>query len=223
MIDKRVASLAEAVADIKDGAVLLVSGFGPSGCPDNLLKAVLDQGARDLVLVTNNAGNDNGETGIAALLANGRVRKVVCSFPRSANSNTFQELYAQGKVELELVPQGTLSERIRAAGAGIGGFYTPTSAGTDLAQGKEVREIDGRAMVLEKPLPGDFALVRASLGDRWGNLVYHSAGRNFGPTRAMAGGITIAEVRETVALGTLEPERIVTPGIFVDRVVEVRA
>lgn len=223
MIDKRVASLAEAVSDIKDGAVLLVSGFGPSGCPDNLLKAVLDQGARDLVLVTNNAGNDNGETGIAALLVNGRVRKVVCSFPRSANSSTFQELYAQGKLELELVPQGTLSERIRAAGAGIGGFYTPTSAGTDLAHGKEVREIDGRAMVLETPLHGDFALVRASQGDRWGNLVYHSAGRNFGPTMAMAGGITIAEVRETVELGTLEPERIVTPGIFVDRVVEVRA
>ena len=222
MIDKLVASLAEAVADIKDGAVLLVSGFGPSGCPDNLLKAVLEQGARDLTLVTNNAGNDNGETGIAALLANGRVKKVICSFPRSANSNTFQELYAQGKVELELVPQGTLSERIRAAGAGIGGFYTPTAAGTELAQGKEVRDIEGRAFVLEKPLRGDFALVRASKGDRWGNLVYHSAGRNFGPTMAMAGGITIAEVRETVALGALDPEQITTPGIFVDRVVEVR-
>jgi 3-oxoadipate CoA-transferase alpha subunit len=222
MIDKRVATLREAVADISDGAVLLVSGFGPSGCPDNLLAAVLEQGARDLTLVTNNAGNDNGQTGIAALLAQGRVRKVICSFPRSANSNTFQELYAAGKVELELVPQGTLSERIRAAGAGIGGFFTPTSVGTELAQGKEVREIDGRAYVLEKPIRGDFALVRASQGDRWGNLVYHSAGRNFGPTMAMAGHITIAEVRETVELGAIEPERIVTPGIFVDRVVEVR-
>jgi 3-oxoadipate CoA-transferase alpha subunit len=219
VIDKRVDSLADAVAGIRDGAVVLCGGFGASGQPDHLFHALLEQGARDLVIVSNNAGT--GHTGLAALLEAGRVRKVVCSYPRSAGSVVFEKLWAEGKLELELVPQGTLSERMRAAGAGLAGFYTPAGAGTKLADGKEQREIDGRLYVFEKPLKGDVALIRAERADRWGNLVYRKAGRNFNPVMAMAAALTVAEVKETVELGALDPEAIVTPGIFVDRVVTV--
>ena len=219
MIDKRVKTLAEAVAGIRDGAVVLCGGFGASGQPDHLFHALLEQGAKDLVVVSNNAGT--GHTGLAALLEAGRVRKVICSYPRSAGSVVFEKMWAEGKLELELVPQGTLSERMRAAGAGIGGFYTPAGAGTKLADGKEQREIDGRLFVLEKPLRGDVALIRAERADRWGNLVYRKAGRNFNPVMAMAADLTVVEVKEMVELGAVDPEAIVTPGIFVDRVVEV--
>jgi 3-oxoadipate CoA-transferase alpha subunit len=219
VIDKRVKTLTEAVAGIRDGAVVLCGGFGASGQPDHLFHALLEQGAKDLVVVSNNAGT--GHTGLAALLEAGRVRKVICSYPRSAGSVVFEKMWAEGKLELDLVPQGTLSERMRAAGAGIGGFYTPTGAGTKLADGKEQREIDGRLYVLEKPLRGDVALIRAERADRWGNLVYRKAGRNFNPVMAMAADLTVVEVKEIVELGALDPEAIVTPGIFVDRVVEV--
>lgn len=219
MIDKRVKTLAEAVAGIRDGAVVLCGGFGASGQPDHLFHALIEQGAKDLVVVSNNAGT--GHAGLAALLEAGRVRKVICSYPRSAGSVVFEAMWAKGKIELELVPQGTLSERMRAAGAGLGGFYTPAGAGTKLAEGKEQREIGGRLYVLEKPLRGDVALIRAERADRWGNLVYRKAGRNFNPVMAMAADLTVAEVKETVELGGLDPEAIVTPGIFVDRVVEV--
>jgi 3-oxoadipate CoA-transferase alpha subunit len=219
VIDKRIRTLAEAVAGVRDGAVVLCGGFGASGQPDHLFHALIEQGAKDLVVVSNNAGT--GHTGLAALLEAGRVRKVICSYPRSAGSVVFEAMWAKGKIELELVPQGTLSERMRAAGAGLGGFYTPAGAGTRLAEGKEQREIDGRLYVLEKPLRGDVALIRAERADRWGNLVYRKAGRNFNPVMAMAADLTVAEVQETVELGDLDPEAIVTPGIFVDRVVEV--
>jgi 3-oxoadipate CoA-transferase alpha subunit len=219
MIDKRVRTLADAVAGIRDGAVVLCGGFGTSGQPDHLFHALIEQGAKDLVVVSNNAGA--GRAGLAALLAAGRARKIICSYPRSAGSVVFEELWAKGKLELELVPQGTLSERMRAAGAGLGGFYTPAGAGTRLAEGKEQREIDGRLYVFEKPLRGDVALIRAERADRWGNLVYRKAGRNFNPVMAMAADLTVAEVQETVELGALDAEAIVTPGIFVDRVVEV--
>jgi 3-oxoadipate CoA-transferase, alpha subunit len=219
VIDKRVKTLADAVAGIRDGAVVLCGGFGASGQPDHLFHALMEQGAKDLVLVSNNAGT--GHTGLAALLEAGRARKVICSYPRSAGSVVFEALWARGKLELELVPQGTLSERMRAAGAGLGGFYTPAGAGTKIAEGKEQREIDGRLYVFEKPLRGDVALIRAERADRWGNLVYRKAGRNFNPVMAMAADLTVVEVQETVELGALDPEMIVTPGIFVDRVVTV--
>ena len=219
MINKIVPSVAAAVAGVRDGAVVLISGFGNSGIPLELIDALIDQGAKDLTVVTNNAGS--GRTDVARLLAHGRVRKIVCSYPRSAGSVVFEELYNAGKIELELVPQGTLSERMRAAGAGIGGFYTPTAVGTLLAEGKETRTIDGRDYVLEKPLPGDVALVKAELADRWGNLTYRMAGRNFGPTMAMAAELTIVQARRVVDLGAIAPEQVVTPGIFVDRIVEV--
>jgi 3-oxoadipate CoA-transferase alpha subunit len=221
MIDKRVRTLAEAVSGIRDGAVVLCAGFGGAGMPEALCEALVEQGARDLTIVANNAGT--GRRGLAALLAAGRVRKIICSFPRSAGSVVFEELYAQGKIELELVPQGTLSERMRCAAAGLGGFYSPVSVGTRLAAGKEHREIDGRLYVLEKPLKGDVALLAAERGDRWGNLVYRKSARNFNPTMAMAADLAIAQVRQIVELGALDPEVIVTPGIFVDRVVEVPA
>jgi 3-oxoadipate CoA-transferase, alpha subunit len=217
MIDKRVASLAEAVAGIADGSTILCGGFGGAGAPDELFAALLEQGARDLVIVSNNAGT--GRTGLAALLDAGRVRKIVCTYPRSAGSVVFEELWQQGKIELELVPQGTLSERMRCAAAGLGGFYTPTGAGTRLAEGKETREIDGRSYVLEKPLRGDVALLRADRADRWGNLTYRKSARNFNPVMAMAATLTVAEVREMVPLGSIDPEHVVSPGIFVDRVV----
>ncbi|MGY1716491.1 3-oxoacid CoA-transferase subunit A [Geodermatophilus sp. SYSU D01106] len=221
MIDKRVASLAEAVAGIADGATVLVGGFGASGVPVELVHALLDQGTTDLTVVTNNAGS--GETDVAALLRERRVRKIVCSYPRSTGSVWFEERWRAGEVELELVPQGTLSERMRAAAAGLGGFFTPTGADTRLAEGKEVRVIDGRRHVFEEPLPGDVALVKAARADRWGNLVYRTAARNFGPTMAAAAALTVVQVDEFVELGELDPEVVVTPGIFVDRVVRVGA
>ncbi|PRY47801.1 3-oxoadipate CoA-transferase alpha subunit [Geodermatophilus tzadiensis] len=221
MIDKRVASLADAVAGIEDGATVLVGGFGASGVPVELVHALLDQGTTDLTVVTNNAGS--GETDVAALLRERRVRRIVCSYPRSTGSVWFEERWRAGEVELELVPQGTLSERMRAAAAGLGGFFTPTGADSRLAEGKEVRVIGGRRHVFEEPLPGDVALVKAARADRWGNLVYRTAARNFGPTMAAAATLTVVQVDEFVELGELDPEVIVTPGIFVDRVVRVGA
>lgn len=217
MLDKRVKSLTEAVAGVRDGATVLIGGFGNAGIPVELIHALIDQGARDLTVVSNNAGS--GRTDLAALLAAGRVRKIVCSFPKTSGSVAFEELYAAGRIELELVPQGTLTERIRAGGAGIGGFYTPTAVGTMLAAGKEVRRFDGRDYVLEKPIKGDVALIRAERADRWGNLVFHASARNFGPVMASAAEITAVQAREIVELGALDPEAIATPGIFVHRVV----
>ena len=219
MIDKRVASAAQALADVPDGATVMIGGFGTAGLPDDLTDALIEQGARDLVIVNNNAGN--GERGIAALLAAGRVRKVICSFPRQTDSHHFDRLYRAGQVELELVPQGNLAERIRAAGAGIGAFFTPTGYGTELAKGKEVREIGGRMQVLEYPIHADYALIKAERGDRWGNLTYRMTARNFGPIMAAAARITVATVHEVVDLGQLDPESVVTPGIFVQRLVQV--
>lgn len=219
MLDKRVGSVTEAVDGIADGSVVLVGGFGNSGIPVELTHALLDAGARDLTLVTNNAGS--GDTDVAALLRERRVRKIICSYPRSRGSIWFEELYRAEEVELELVPQGTLSERMRAAAAGLGGFFTPTGADSVLAEGKEVRMINGRRHVFEEPLPGDVALIKADRADRWGNLTYHSAARNFGPTMAAAATLTVVQVRALVDLGAIDPECVVTPGIFVDRVVEV--
>lgn len=219
MIDKRVNSIAEALAGIKDGSTILVGGFGNAGSPVALLEAMIDQGVKELTIVSNNAGE--GDFGLAKLMKTGAIRKVICTYPRSAGSVVFEDLYEQGKIELEVVPQGTLSERMRAAGAGIGGFYTPTSAGTLLGEGKETREFEGRVHVLEQPLKGDVALVKARLADRWGNLTYNKSARNFGPVMAMAAELTIAQVDQFVELGELDPELIVTPGLFVDRVVEV--
>ena len=221
MIDKRVRNLAEAVAGVRDGSVVLCAGFGGAGLPDALCEALVEEGARDLTIVANNAGT--GRRGLAALLAAGQVKKIICSFPRSSGSVVFEELYAQGKIELELVPQGTMSERMRCAAAGLGGYYSPVSVGTRLAEGKEHREIDGRMHVLEKPLKGDVALIAAERGDRWGNLVYRKSARNFNPTMAMAADLAIAQVRHIVELGELDPENIITPGIFIDRLVEVPA
>ncbi len=219
MVDKIAQSLAAAVADVKDGSTVMIGGFGNAGMPKELIDALIEQGASDLTIVNNNAGN--GDTGLAALLAAGRVRKIICSFPRQADSHVFDALYRSGKIELELTPQGNLAERIRAAGAGIGGFFSPTGYGTQLAEGKETRLIDGRHYVLESPIHADFALIKALKGDRWGNLVYRKAARNFGPIMAMAAKCTIAQVSEVVALGELDPEVIITPGIFVQRVVKI--
>ena len=218
MVNKIVPDLAHAVAGIPDGATVMIGGFGNAGMPKPLIDALIDQGARDLTIVNNNAGN--GDTGLAALLATGRVRKIICSFPRQADSHVFDGLYRAGKIELELTPQGNLAERIRAAGAGIGGFFTPTGFGTLLAEGKETRVINGRSYVLESPIHADFALIKALKGDRWGNLVYRKAARNFGPIMAMAAKCAIAQVDEVVDLGELDPEVIVTPGIFVQRIVK---
>ena len=206
-----------AVAGIEDGSTVLISGFGMAGVPVELIDALIRQGASDLTVVCNNAGN--GDTGVAALLEQGRVRKVICSFPRQSDSWVFDRVYRAGQVELELVPQGTLAERLRAAGAGIGGFYCPTGVGTPLARDKETRVIDGRTYVLEMPLKGDVALIRARCADRMGNLVYRKTARNFGPIMATAASLTIAQVRRVVATGQLDPEAVVTPGIYVDRVV----
>jgi 3-oxoadipate CoA-transferase, alpha subunit len=219
MIDKIQPSIAAALADVRDGATVMIGGFGGAGQPAELIDGLIAQGARELVIVNNNAGN--GETGLAALLKAGRVRKIVCSFPRQADSQVFDALYRAGKIELELVPQGNLAERIRAAGAGIGGFFTPTGYGTELAKGKETREIDGRMQVFETPIHADVALIKAEAGDRWGNLVYRKTARNFGPVMATAARCTVAQVHRVVALGELDPEAIVTPGIFVQRVVAV--
>lgn len=217
LIDKTVESMERAVADVVDGATILVGGFGGAGSPALLLEALAARGLRDLTVVSNNAGS--GSTGLAALLLAGSVRKICCSYPKSAGSFAFDELFASGSIELELIPQGTLSERIRAAGAGIGGFYTRTGVGTVLTEGRETREIAGRTHVFEEPLSGDIALIGAARADRWGNLVYNKSARNFGPTMAMAARVVIAEVDEVVSLGTLDPEAIITPGVLVDRVV----
>jgi len=219
MIDKIIPSLELALANIHDGATVMIGGFGGAGQPAELIDALIAQGARDLVIVNNNAGN--GETGLAALLKARRVRKIICSFPRQADSQIFDGLYRAGELELELVPQGNLAERIRAAGAGIGAFFTPTGYGTELAKGKEVREINGRMYVLEHPIHADFALIKAERGDRWGNLTYRKTARNFGPVMASAARVTIASVHEIVALGSLDPESVITPGLYVQRVVQV--
>ena len=219
MINKIVESLADAVRGVQDGQTILVGGFGGAGMPTELIHALIDQGARELTVVNNNSGN--GDTGLAALLAAGRVRKIICSFPKTDRSYAFDKLYAEGRIELECVPQGTIAERLRAAGAGLGGFYTPTGYGTLLAQGKETRNINGRDHVFELPLHGDVALVKADRADRWGNLVYRKAARNFGPLMCMAAKLSVVQVKHLVALGELDPEAIVTPGIFVKRVVHV--
>jgi len=219
MINKIVTSVAAAVADIGDRATVMIGGFGTAGMPAELIDALIAQGARDLTIVNNNAGN--GETGLAALLKARRVKKIICSFPRQVDSQVFDALYRADKIELELVPQGNLAERIRAAGAGIGGFFTPTGYGTELAKGKETRELDGRMYVFETPLRADVAFIKAERGDRWGNLTYRMTARNFGPVMAMAARTTIATVHEIVPLGSLDPECVVTPGIFVRRIVRI--
>lgn len=219
MISKVRSNIAEAVSDIADGSTIMIGGFGVAGQPVELINALIEHGAKDLTVINNNAGN--GETGLAALVGARRIRKIYCSFPRQVDSQIFDSLYRKGEIELELVPQGNLAERIRAAGAGIGAFYTPTGYGTELSKGKETREIDGRHYVLEYPIHADFSLISAYKADRWGNLVYRKTARNFGPIMAAAAKTTIAQVDEIVELGDLDPENIVTPGIFVNRVVSV--
>ena len=219
MINKIAASIAEALAGVQDGSTVLIGGFGTSGIPGELIDGLIAQGAKDLTVVNNNAGN--ADRGLAALLKAGRVRKIICSFPRQVDSWVFDELYRSGKLELELVPQGNLAERMRAAGAGIGAFFCPTAYGTDLAKGKETREIDGRQYVLEYPIHGDVALIKAEAGDRWGNLVYRKAARNFGPVMATAAKHTIATVYDIKELGELDPEAVVTPGIYVSKIVKI--
>ncbi len=216
MINKIVPDLTTALAGIKDSATILVGGFGEAGMPFALLDGIVESGARDLVIVSNNAGV--GTRGISALMQLGRVRRIVCSYPRTAGSMVFDECYAAGKLELELVPQGTLSERIRAGAAGVGAFYIRTGVGTQLTAGRETRVIDGQVHVLEHALRGDVALIQAQQADRWGNLTYHAAARNFGPVMAPAAALTVVQVRHVVELGTIDPEHVVTPGIFVDRV-----
>lgn len=220
MINKIVSSVEEAVQGVYDGATVLIGGFGGAGHPTELIHALIDQGARELTVVNNNAGNH--DTGLAALIKAGRVRKMICSFPKASHSYVFNEMYAAGKIELECVPQGTIAERLHAGAAGLGGFFTPTSYGTELAKDKEVREIEGKHYVFEKPIRGDFSLVLAEKGDRWGNLVYRKAARNFGPLMCQAAETTIAQVKQIVELGELDPEHIITPGVFVNRVVEVK-
>lgn len=224
MIDKIAASVADALAGVQDGATVLIGGFGTAGTPGELIDGLIAQGARELTLVCNNAGN--GEHGVAALIKAGRVRKIICSFPRQADSHVFDAAYRSGKIELELVPQGNLAERMRAAGAGVGAFFTPTGFGTELAKNadgspNETRRINGRDHVLEYPIHGDVALVRAERGDRWGNLTYRLAARNFGPVMATAARFTVATVHEIVELGALDPEAVVTPGIYVSKVVQI--
>jgi 3-oxoadipate CoA-transferase alpha subunit len=219
MINKIAPSIAQALADVKDGATVLIGGFGTAGIPAELIDGLIEQGAKDLTVVNNNAGN--AEYGLAALLKAGRVRKIICSFPRQADSHVFDELYRSGKLELELVPQGNLAERIRAAGAGIGAFFCPTAYGTELAKGKETREINGKHYVLELPIHGDVALIKAEAGDRWGNLTYRMSARNFGPVMATAARQTIATVHRIAELGELDPEAIVTPGIYVNKIVKI--
>lgn len=224
MINKIADSVAQALAGVKDGATVLIGGFGTAGIPDELIDGLIAHGARDLTIVNNNAGN--AEQGVAALLKAGQVRKIICSFPRQADSYVFDELYRSGKLELELVPQGNLAERLRAAGAGIGAFFCPTGYGTELALNadgspKETREINGKQYVLEYPIYGDVALIKAEKGDRWGNLTYRMSARNFGPVMATAAKTTIATVHDVVELGALDPEAIVTPGIYVSHVVKI--
>ena len=219
MIDKRCPSPGEGVADIHDGATVMIGGFGASGSPIELIHALIDHGARDLTVINNNTGN--GEVGLAALIGNGQVKKMICSFPRSSQSKVFPRLYEAGEIELELVPQGTLAERIRAAGAGIPAFYTPTTVGTVLAEGKETREFDGRAYVMEPWLNADFALIKCETADIVGNLTYNKTARNFSPLMCMAATTAIVQARHVVAAGGIDPEHVITPGIFVNRVIEV--
>jgi 3-oxoadipate CoA-transferase alpha subunit len=224
LINKIANSTAEALSGVRDGATVLIGGFGTAGIPNELIDGLIAQGARDLTVVNNNAGN--GDTGLAALLKTGRVRKIICSFPRQADSFVFDELYRSGKIELELVPQGNLAERLRAAGAGVGAFFTPTGFGTDLAKNtdgsdKETRVINGKPYVLEYPIHGDIALIKAEAGDRWGNLIYRKAARNFGPVMATAAKSTIATVHQIVELGTLDAEAVITPGIHVSKIVKI--
>ena len=219
MINKTVATIEEAVKGIQDSAIIMVSGFGEAGAPSLLMEAIIDQGARNLTAISNNAGE--AYHGLAKLISEKRVTKVICSFPTGAKRAVVKDLYAVGEIKLEIVPQGTLSERIRAGGAGIGGFYTPTSFGTRLGEGKETRTFDGKDYVLEHPLHADFSFIKARLADRWGNLTYDKSARNFGPSMAMAGKTTVVQVDEIVELGGLNPEAIITPGIFVDRVVQL--
>ncbi len=219
MINKKYSSVADTVADIFDGATVMVGGFGASGSPIELIHALIDQGAKDLTVINNNTGN--GEVGLAALIGNGQVRKMICSFPRSSQSKVFPELYRQGRIELELVPQGTLAERIRSAGAGIPAFYTPTTVGTVLAEGKESREFDGRTYVMEPWLQADFALIKCETADTVGNLTYNKTARNFSPLMCMAATTTIVQTKKLLAPGGIDPEIVITPGIFVDRIVEV--
>jgi 3-oxoadipate CoA-transferase alpha subunit len=217
MINKQAESLAAAVADIADGATVMIGGFGEAGSPIELIHALIDNGARQLTVISNNTGS--GRVGLAALIAHGQVRKMICSYPRSANSTVFPELYRRGEIELELVPQGTLAERIRAGGAGIPAFYTPSAVGTLLAAGKESRHFQGREYIMEHGLRADFALVKAARGDRYGNLVYNKTARNFAPVMCMAAATAIAQVGELVEVGKIDPETVVTPGIFVSRLV----
>lgn len=224
MINKIANSISEALSQVRDGSTVLIGGFGTAGIPNELIEGLIEQGARDLTVVNNNAGN--GDTGLAALLKAGRVRKIICSFPRQADSFVFDDLYRTGKIELELVPQGNLAERLRAAGAGVGAFFTPTGYGTELAKNadgsaKETRVINGKPYVLEFPIYGDVALIKAETGDRWGNLLYRKAARNFGPVMATAAKFTVATVHNIVELGTLDPESIVTPGIHVSKIVKI--
>jgi len=219
MINKIVASPAEAVADIFDGAVVMIGGFGEAGSPIELIHALIDRGAKDLTVISNNTGS--GHVGLAALIAHRRVRKMICSFPRTANSKVFPELYKNGEIELELVPQGTLAERIRSGGAGIPAFYTPTSVGTPLAEGKETREFDGKTYVMERTIRADFSLVKCKTADRYGNLIYNKTARNFGPIMCMGAKSTIVQAKQIAELGDIDPEAVVTPGIFVSKVVEV--
>lgn len=219
MIDKQFSSVAQTVADIPDGATVMIGGFGASGSPIELIHALIDHGAKGLTVINNNTGN--GEVGLAALIGNGQVRKMICSFPRSSQSKVFPELYKAGRIELELVPQGTLAERIRAAGAGIPAFYTPTTVGTVLAEGKEIREFGGRSYVMEPWLKADFALVKSETADPLGNLTYNKTARNFAPLMCMAAKTTVVQTKKLVAAGGIDPECVVTPGIFVDRIVEV--
>jgi len=224
VINKIASSIAEALGHVQDGSTVLIGGFGTAGIPNELIAGLVNQGAQNLTVVNNNAGN--GDSGLAALLKTGRVRKIICSFPRQADSFVFDALYRSGQIELELVPQGNLAERLRAAGAGVGAFFTPTGYGTELAlnadgSSKETRVINGKPYVLEYPIQGDLALIKAEAGDRWGNLIYRKAARNFGPVMATAAKRTVASVHKLVDLGRLDPESIVTPGIFVHRIVQV--
>jgi 3-oxoadipate CoA-transferase alpha subunit len=219
VINKEYATAADAIADIPDGATVMIGGFGASGSPVELIHALIDQGAKNLTVINNNTGN--GEVGLAALIGNNQVRKMICSFPRSSQSRVFPELYKAGKIELELVPQGTLAERIRAAGAGIPAFYTPTTVGTILAEGKETRQFDGRTFVMEPWLKADFALIKCESADRLGNLVYNKTARNFSPLMCMAATTTIVQTKNLVARGDIDPEHVITPGIFVNRIIEV--
>ncbi len=219
MINKNIASIPEAIADIHDGATVMVGGFGETGSPIELIHALIDQGAKDLTVINNNTGS--GHVGLAALIENRRVAKMICSYPRSANSTVFPDLFSKGEIELELVPQGTLAERIRAGGAGVPAFFTATSVGTPLADGKEERHFEGRDYVMERWLKADFALIKCKAADRYGNLVYNKTARNFAPIMATAAATTIVQTEKFVDLGDLDPEAVATPGLFVDRIIEV--